>query len=190
MKAFCLVVASVALALMGAVPAFAQRVEVQSAYYGIGNYRVDVTERVQRLASNGESFEVSSRNLGLPSVPLPGKQLTVVYSVGRRQFRESAQEGETFRFRTAEVSEQGSERGEGHGPRVARAMYGRAGRYADVTDQVRRYTQSGESFRVSPEAFGMDPDRTQGGQLRITVIDRRGERVQRVYEEGDYVDFR
>jgi hypothetical protein len=26
--------------------------------------------------------------------------------------------------------------------------------------------------------------------LRITVIDRRGERVQRVYEEGDYVDFR
>ena len=55
--------------------------------------------------------------------------MTVVYSVGRRQFRESAQEGETFRFRTAEVSEQGSERGEGHGPRVARAMYGRAGRY-------------------------------------------------------------
>ena len=79
MKAFCLVVASVALALMGAVPAFAQRVEVQSAHYGIGDYRVDVTERVQRLASNGESFEVSSRNLGLPSVPLPGKQLTVVY---------------------------------------------------------------------------------------------------------------
>src|SRR5258707_15391757 len=190
MKTICLVVLWTMLAFISTVAAFAQRVEVQSAYYGIGNYRVDVTERVQRLASNGESFEVSSRNLGLPSVPLPGKQLTVVYSVGRRQFRESAQEGETFRFRTAEVSEQGSERGEGRGPRVARAMYGRAGRYADVTDQVRRYTQSGESFRVSPEAFGMDPDRTQGGQLRITVIDRRGERVQRVYEEGDYVDFR
>jgi hypothetical protein len=88
-----------------------------------------------------------------------------------------------------EVSEQGSERGEGCGPRVARAMYGRRGRYADVTDQVRRYAQGGESFRVAPEAFGMNPDRTQGGQLRITVINRRGERVQRVYEEGDYVDF-
>jgi len=85
--------------LISSIAAFAQRVEILSAYYGIGNYRVDVTERVQRLASNGESFEVSSRNLGLPSVPIPGKQLTVVYSIGRRQFRESAQEGESIRFK-------------------------------------------------------------------------------------------
>jgi hypothetical protein len=55
-KAFCLVVASVAFALMGVVPSFAQRLEVRSASCGIGDYRVDVTERVQRLASNGESF--------------------------------------------------------------------------------------------------------------------------------------
>jgi hypothetical protein len=189
-KAFCFVVASLAFALIGSVGAFAQRVEVLSAYYGVGSYRVEVTERVQRLASNGEAFEVSSRNLGLPSVPIPGKQLTVVYSIGRRQFRESAQEGETFRFKTAGFSQQGSDRGESRGPRVVRAMYGRAGSYADVTDEVRRYTQSGESFRVSPEAFGMDPAQTQGGHLRITLIDRHGERVQRVYEDGDAVDFR
>jgi hypothetical protein len=188
-KAFYFVIASVAFAFIGAVAALAQRVEVLSAYYGVGNYRIEVTEQVQRLASNGEAFEVSSRNLGLPSVPIPGKQLTVVYSVGGRKFRQSAQEGETFRFRTAGVSEQGSDRDESRGLRVVRAVYGSAGSSTDVTDQVRRYLQSGESFRVSPEAFGMDPDQ-RGGHLRITVIDRRGERVQRVYEDGDHVDFR
>jgi hypothetical protein len=100
MKTICVVVVWTVLAFSGTIAAFAQRVEILSAYYGIGNYRVDVTERVQRLASNGESFEVSSRNLGL------------------------------------------------------------------------------------------DPERTQGSHLQMTVIDRSGERVQREYGEGDYVDFR
>ena len=183
MKAICLVVV---WTLLSSIAAFAQRVEILSAYYGIGNYRVDVTERVQRLASNGESFEVSSRNLGLPSVPIPGKQLTVVYSMGRRQFRESAQEGETFRFKTADSFD----RRESRSPRVVRGMYGRSGRNIDVTDELRDYAKRGESFRVSPEAFGLDPERTQGSHLQMTVIDRSGERVQREYEEGDYVDFR
>lgn len=186
MKTICLVVVWSVLTFISTTAAFAQRVEIQSAYYGVGNYRVDVTERVQRLASNGESFEVSSRNLGLPSVPIPGKQLTVVYSVGRRQFRENAQEGETFRFKTA-----GSfDRGESRSPRVVRAMYGRPGRYTDVTDELRDYARRGESFRVSPEAFGLDPERTRGGRSRMTVINRDGERVQQEYGEGDYVDFR
>jgi hypothetical protein len=186
MKTISIVVGWTVLAFISTIAAFAQRVEIQSAYYGIGNYRVDVTERVQRLASNGESFEVSSGNLGLPSVPIPGKQLTVVYSTGRRQFRESAQEGETFRFKTADSFD----RGESGSPRVVRAMYGRSGRYIDVTDELRDYAKRGESFRVSPEAFRLDPERTQGSHLRMTVIDRSGERVQREYEEGDYVDFR
>jgi len=69
-------------------------------------------------------------------------------------------------------------------------MYGRSGRYIDVTDELRDYARRGESFRVSPEAFGLDPERTQGSHLRMTVIDRSGERVQREYEEGDNVDLR
>jgi hypothetical protein len=186
MKTICLVVVWSVLAFISTIAAFAQRVEVLSAYYGVGNYRVDVTERVQRLASNGESFEVSSRNLGLPSVPIPGKQLTVVYSMGRRQVRQSAQEGETFRFKTAGSFDQGESRS----PRVVRAMYGRPGRYTDVTDELRDYARRGESFRVSPEAFGLDPERTRGGRLQMTVINRDGERVQQEYGEGDYVDFR
>jgi len=183
MKTICLVVV---WTLMGSIAALAQRVEILSAYYGIGNYRVDVTERVRGLASNGESFEVSSRNLGVPSLPIPGKQLTVVYSVGHRQFRESAQEGDVFRFNTAGAYD----RGESGGPRVVRGMYGRSGRYIDVTDELRDYAQRGEGFRVSPEAFRLDPERAQGSRLTMTVIDRSGERVEREYEEGDYVDFR
>ena len=183
MKTICLVVV---WTLMGSIAALAQRVEILSAYYGIGNYRVDVTERVRGLASNGESFEVSSRNLGVPSLPIPGKQLTVVYSVGHRQFRESAQEGDVFRFNTAGAYD----RGESWGPRVVRGMYGRSERYIDVTNQLRDYARRGEGFRVSPEAFGLDPERVQGSRLSMTVIDRSGERVEREYEEGDYVDFR
>jgi hypothetical protein len=184
MKTICLVVVWAALGFIGTTAAFAQRVEILSAYYGIGNYRVDVTERVQQLASNGESFEVSSRNLGLPPVPIPGKQLTVVYSLGRRQFRESAQEGETFRFKAADSFDRGES------PRVVQGLYGRSGSYVDVTDELRDYAKRGESFRVSPEAFGLDAERAQGSHLRMTVIDRSGERVQREYEDGDYVDFR
>ena len=45
------------------------------------------------------------------------------------------------------------DRGERGGPRVVRARYGRAGEYTDVTEEVRRYAQRGEGFRVSPEAF-------------------------------------
>jgi hypothetical protein len=119
-------------------------------------------------------------------VPIPGKQLTVVYSVGRRQFRESAQEGETFRFKTADSFD----RGESRGTQIVRGTYGREGRYIDITDELRAYAKRGESFRVSPEAFGLDPERTQGGHLRMTFIDRSGERAQREYEDGDYVDFR
>lgn len=183
---FYSVIVCAVFVFISTITAFAQRVEVLSAYYGVGNYRVDVTEQVQRLASNGESFQVSSRSLGLPSVPIPGKQLTVVYSIGGRQYRESAQEGETLRFKTADAFDQGESRS----PRVVRGMYGRAGRYTDVTDELRDYAQRGESFRVSPEAFGLNPERTQGGHLRMTMMNRRGERVQREYEDGDYVDFR
>lgn len=191
MKAFRFVVASLALAFLGVAAGLAQRVEILSASYGIGDYRVDVTERVRQLAAGSEGFEVSSRALGLPPVPLPGKQLTVVYAVGGRQFRETVQEGETFHFRAASrAEEEEMDRGERRGPRVVRARYGRAGEYTDVTEEVRRYAQRGESFRVSPEAFGMEPAESRGGQLRVTLMDRRGERVQRVYEEGDYVDFR
>ena len=35
-------------------------------------------------------------------------------------------------------------------------MYGRPGSYTDVTDELRDYATRGESFRVSPEAFGLD----------------------------------
>ena len=182
MKTMCLFVVCT---LISSIAAFAQRVEILSAYYGIGNYRIDVTERVQRLASNGESFEVSSQNLGLPPVPIPGKQLIIVYSIGHRQFRESAQEGETFRFKTA-----GSfDRGEGWSPRVVRGMYGRSGRYVDVTGELRDYAKRGEGFRVSPEAFGLNPERAQGGHLRMTIVDRNGERLQREHEGGIMLIF-
>jgi hypothetical protein len=68
-------------------------------------------------------------------------------------------------------------------------MYRNAGRYTDVTAELRDYARRGESFRVSPEAFGLDPASTPGGHLRMTVMGRHGERVQRDYEDGDYVVF-
>lgn len=113
-------------------------------------------------------------------------RIKVKGSVWHRQFRESTQEGDVFRFNTAGAYD----RGESWGPRVVRGMYGRSERYIDVTNQLRDYARRGEGFRVSPEAFGLDPERVQGSRLSMTVIDRSGERVEREYEEGDYVDFR
>ena len=76
---------------------------------------------------------------------------------------------------------------EHHERRIVRALYGTRGRYADVTEIVRRFAREGIRFEVSNETFGVDPYRGKGKHLRVTMVGHDGEEFERSWDEGDSV---
>jgi hypothetical protein len=189
------------LALMSS--ALAQPIYVESAYYGTRDRgRMDVTRQVQRFARRGEPFRVSNELFGFDPSPAHQKTLVVVYRVGGRRYRTSAEEGDVFYFRGGGYEEEpGPGYGPGPGPgpepgygdyegriRIIRAVYGARGRYLDVTRIVRDFARSGEPFSASNETFGIDPYKGETKHLRITYV-QDGERRESRWDEGDLVRF-
>jgi len=70
---------------------------------------------------------------------------------------------------------------------IVRALYGTKGRYADVTEIVRRFARDGIRFEVSNETFGVDPYRGKGKHLRVIMVDHDGVEFERSWDEGDSV---
>ena len=70
---------------------------------------------------------------------------------------------------------------------IVRALYGTRGRYADVTEIVRRFAHDGVRFEVSNETFGVDPYRGKGKHLRVIMVDHDGAEFERSWDEGDSV---
>ena len=68
-----------------------------------------------------------------------------------------------------------------------RALYGTRGRYADVTEIVRRFARDGIRFEVSNETFGVDPYRGKGKHLRVIMVGHDGAQFERSWDEGDSV---
>jgi hypothetical protein len=71
---------------------------------------------------------------------------------------------------------------------IIRALYGRRGRYVDVTRIVRRYAWRGARMQVSNETFGFDPYKGQEKKLRI-IFSGPGGGYERTWDEGDTVRF-
>jgi hypothetical protein len=71
---------------------------------------------------------------------------------------------------------------------IIRALYGRRGRYVDVTRTVRRYAWRGARMEVSNETFGFDPYKGQEKKLLIIFSGPGGE-YERTWNEGDTVRF-
>jgi hypothetical protein len=192
---------SVLLVLLAFVSsAAAQRIYVESAYYGTRHRGgTDVTEQVQRFARQGEPFRVSNELFGFDPAPTHQKTLVVGYVVDGRRYRTSAGEGDVFYFRGGGYAEEGSGPGYGPGPgpgygdyegrtRILRAVYGARGRYVDVTRIVREFVMSGEPFSASNETFGIDPYKGETKRLRISYI-QDGERRESRWDEGALVSF-
>jgi hypothetical protein len=76
---------------------------------------------------------------------------------------------------------------EHHERHIVRALYGTRGRYADVTEIVRRFARDGIRFEVSNETFGVDPYRGKGKHLRVIMVDHDGGEFERSWDEGDSV---
>ena len=73
--------------------------------------------------------------------------------------------------------------------KVESASYGTVERNRDVTDQVQRFADFGEPFRVSNDTFRMDPAPGQKKTLSV-VYTVEGQRTSDRIQEGDVFYFR
>jgi hypothetical protein len=163
----------------------AQRIMVESAYYGAPDRGRNVTADVQRFADYGEPFRVSNDTFRMDPAPGQTKRLVVVYSVGGRRIRDSINEGDVFYFRGGGYADAGP----GYyrrGIQILDAAYGTRGRYANVTRIVQNFVRNQQPFEVSNQTFGIDP--YPGVTKRLKVFySRNGTRRSQIYVEGDVV---
>ena len=185
MKVFGYTLAVILILCATLSPSLAQRINVESAYYGTAVRSRDVTDRVQRFADFGEPFRVSNDTFRMDPVPGQKKMLVIVYNVEGRRIRDSVEEGDVFYFRAGGYAESspGYYR---RGIRILDAAYGTRGRYADVSRIVQNFVRIRRPFKVSNETFGIDPYPGVVKRLKILYF-RNGERRSRVYVEGDVV---
>src|ERR1700732_3548274 len=88
MKAFGYTLSVTFILLAGVSTSVAQRVKVESAYYGTRDRSKDVTRRVQRFADYGEPFRVSNDTLRIDPSPNHPKALVVIYVIAGRRISE------------------------------------------------------------------------------------------------------
>jgi len=173
-----------------AAHAVAQTYYVQSADYGWGNQRVDVTNTVRRLV-NGPDFRVNNNNLGADPAIGRDKNLRIV---GRMQ------NGRTMTFTYNEGAIVPAQMFSGYGGGgggswnpseqtwwVQSASYGSGSQWNDVTATVRNLA-NGPNFRVNNQTMGGDPVVGADKTLRITGRNQSGNIQTFNYREGSTVN--
>jgi hypothetical protein len=185
MKSFGCTLAVFFILLGGTASSLAQRIVVESAYYGTPDRSRNVARRVQRFADYGEPFRVSNDTFRMDPAPGQRKALTVVYSVGDRRTSDKVQEGSVFYFRGGRYADTGP----GYyrrGIQVLNATYGARGRYASVTRAVQNFVRNRQTFTVSNHSLGIDPYPGVKKHLRVVYF-RQGVRRIQLYAEGEVV---
>jgi hypothetical protein len=185
MKAFGYLFSVMFILLGGVSSSFAQRIGVESAYYGTPDRGRDVTAHVQRFADYGDPCRVSNDTFRMDPAPGQVKTLVVVYRVEGRRIRERVKEGDVFYFRGGGYADAGP----GYyrpGIRILDAAYGTRGQYANVTGIVQNFVRIQRPFTVSNQTFGIDPYPGVTKRLKLSYL-RNGERRMRIYVEGDVV---
>jgi len=185
MKVFGYIFSVIFLFLADVSSSLAQRIKVESAYYGAPDRGRNVTAHVQRFADYGEPFRVSNDTFRMDPAPGQMKRLIVVYTVEGRRIRDSANEGDVFYFGGGRYADAGP----GYyrrGIQILDAAYGTRGRYANVTGIVQNFVRIQQAFTVSNQTFGIDP--YPGVRKRLKVFySRNGTRRSQTYVEGDVV---
>jgi hypothetical protein len=77
--------------------------------------------------------------------------------------------------------------GERYAGRVIRAVYGAAGKYADVTGIVQRFAREGIRFEVSNQTFGVDPNYGVHKHLRVIMMGLDGMQFEISQDEGESI---
>jgi hypothetical protein len=174
---------------------------ILSAQYGHERRHVDVTNRLKELARAGQTFQVSNDTFGVDPDPRVAKTLRI-YARGPNgqeemfEYREgSVVDGAQYRgWRSGNWGGGWSGNWAGGGDRdegkyvILSAQYGHQRRHVDVTDRLRELARAGQTFQVSNDIFGVDPDPRVAKTLRIYARDPNGQEQMFEYREGSVVD--
>jgi hypothetical protein len=179
-----------AVVLICAISSQAQGGQLISADYGSGNYRIDVTQRLQALAGmNGQlNFQLTNEALGVRD-PAPGRVKDLRIRVGQRNGRLH-----TFNYREKTVVtlrlDAGGPPGMVGGLQILRATYSASGWHhqgMDVTGRIQSMARNGAiNVVVNNNSMGGDPAPNKRKQLRVDYV-VRGRRYSNTVREGDYL---
>jgi hypothetical protein len=167
-----------------------EQYQILRADYGAGNRRVDVTQKLQQIATSNQTFRMGNSTFGVD--PAPGRVKTLrIFS------RSSRGQNRTFEYPENSMVDgalftgwNGGNWGPGPNNQYAilRADYGAGNRRADVTQRLQQIAASNRTFRMGNDTFGMDPAPGQVKTLRIFGRDSRGSTRTFEYREGSLVD--
>ena len=181
----------VAVLLCSAMAAAAQQWYVQSADWGSGNRRQDVTNTVRRLVSGG-NFRANNQNLGVDPAVGADKTLRII---GRdrngRVQTFTYKEGSTVNSSTFTASQWGGGGWNGgnnnNSLRIVQANYGATGGKGqrNVTQRLQGMIRNSNrlDITVNNQSMGGDPAVGQSKQL-IVVYEYRGRRNTQTVPEG------
>ena len=179
---------AIALIVLSALPLLAQNANwyIQSADWGSGSRRQDVTNTVRQLL-NGGDFKANNKNLGVDPAPGKDKTLRIIARDRNGNIRNfKYNEGETVntsRFiRSEYAGDWSGGRPSPRGLRIAKAEYGDiGGRYrVDVTQRLQDMVRNHRlDITVNNSTMGVDPAPRQSKQLfvRYTQNGRAYERT-------------
>ena len=201
---FSAVVLAVFVALV-ATGAHAQNWWVQSADYGSGNQRHDVTNTVRRLVK-GPNFRVNNQTMGGDPARGKDKTLRIVAKDSRGQVRDFKYgEGSTVNSPmfaggpgTGYPGWGGGGGGNGpgwnnggnkYGLRITSAKWGFGASQMDVTRRLQDMVRNDRiNVKVTPQTMGGDPSR--GNSKILTVYyEWKGRRDSKVTPEGAYLQL-
>ncbi len=165
--------------------------QILRADYGAGNRRIDVTQRLQQLATSNQTFRMGNDTFGTDPAPGTVKSLRI--------FARSTRGGQNRTFEYPENSLvdgalfTGWSGGNwGPGPsgqyQITRADYGAGNQRVDVTQRLQQLAASNRTFRMGNSTFGVDPAPGTVKTLRIFARDSRGGNRTFEYREGSTVD--
>jgi hypothetical protein len=186
--------AVVTCAVLSASDAVAQTWWVQSADYGAGNQRQDVTNSVRRLVT-GPNFKVNNDNLGGDPAKGKDKTLRIVAKDANGKIRDFYyKEGQMVPSQTfaggfgsgrpLPGSGGGGSTGGSQGLRITSAKWGLARSQQDVTSRLQGMVRNnGLTVLVNPQTMGGDP--SPGYKKMVTVFYSYGGRsLSKVVSEG------
>ncbi|HVJ04100.1 MAG TPA: hypothetical protein VM578_00360 [Candidatus Saccharimonadales bacterium] len=184
---------------------------ILSAQYGTERSHVDVTRRLKELAREDRPFRIENNIFGVDPEPRVEKVLRIFARGpnGQEQmfeYREgSVVDGAQFQgWRNGNWGEGGwrgnwrggEDRSRGDFGRdvdsgqylILSAQYGNERRHVDVTRRLKELARADQPFRVSNDAFGVDPAPRVSKVLRIYARDPNGRERMFEYREGRVVD--
>lgn len=144
---------------------------VQSADYGYGKQRADVTATVRRLA-DGPNFKVNNTNLGVDPAPGKDKTLHIVAKDAKGKVKEftynertvvpaamfAGGAGPAGAANPASGARSEMRAGEGRLLRINEARWGATGKWKDVTEHVQSMASNNRIYtKVDAKTMGVDP---------------------------------